>query len=106
MHYQIAAILFLLCFQTQTIPSQGKSKTLIKSSENIADLDYDGKVVLGWTIDKAEKSIIFELEGETDGYVGLGISLHGTMPGSDLFVAGVFPNGSSYHSVSRISRKS
>jgi hypothetical protein len=60
-------------------------------------LDEDGKFILGWEILGDE--IIFEVEVATLGYVGFGISPNGGMRDADIFIAGVFPNGTSYAQV-------
>ncbi|KYO37527.1 DBH-like monooxygenase protein 1 precursor isoform A [Alligator mississippiensis] len=42
--------------------------------------------------------IIFEVQVRTTGWVAFGITPHGQLPGSDLVIGGVFPNGSIYFS--------
>ncbi|NWW98811.1 MOXD2 protein, partial [Caloenas nicobarica] len=41
-----------------------------------------------------------ELQVHTTGWVAFGFSPHGELPGSDIVIGGVFPNGSIYFSVS------
>ncbi|XP_069743135.1 DBH-like monooxygenase protein 1 homolog isoform X2 [Narcine bancroftii] len=58
-----------------------------------AVLDADGKYHFRWKHDNA--SIVFEVEVETKGYVGLGISPTGSMAQSDMVIGGV-ANGRPY----------
>ncbi|NXD67993.1 MOXD2 protein, partial [Eolophus roseicapillus] len=44
--------------------------------------------------------MMFELQVHTTGWMAFGFSPHGELPGSDIVIAGVFPNGSIYFSVS------
>ncbi|NWR65023.1 MOXD2 protein, partial [Bucorvus abyssinicus] len=62
-------------------------------------LDPSNMVYLRWDHDNQE-TMIFELQVHTTGWVAFGFSPHGELPGSDIVVAGVFPNGSIYFSVS------
>jgi hypothetical protein len=82
------------------VESNKMRKSLLRSSKSgQAELDSEKKVILGWEVESVGGNIIFELEAETEGWLALGFSPHGTMSGSDLFIAGVFPNGTFYHSV-------
>jgi len=71
----------------------GESKT--KRTEQLDDL---GKVILSWELNAEETEITFELWAETTGYVGFGISPQGGMAGADIFIAGVYSNGTTYSS--------
>ncbi|OXA47290.1 DBH-like monooxygenase protein 1 [Folsomia candida] len=75
--------------QANTIPHQ--HSILLK---NIEVLDGEGKYILGWEISGDE--IIFEIEAETLGWVGFGISPQGGMTGADIFIGGVLSDGSPY----------
>ncbi|XP_044866279.1 DBH-like monooxygenase protein 2 [Mauremys mutica] len=54
-------------------------------------------IFLRWDHD-AEEMMTFELRVHTTGWVAFGFSPHGELPGSDIVVGGVFPNGSIYFS--------
>ncbi|NXN22908.1 MOXD2 protein, partial [Nycticryphes semicollaris] len=62
-------------------------------------LDPSNIVCLHWDHDEQEM-MSFELQVHTTGWVAFGFSLHGELPGSDIVIGGVFPNGSIYFSVS------
>jgi len=66
--------------------------------KNIENLDDNGKIVLGWEVDSVAGVITFEIEAETTGYVGFGISPQGSMTGADIFIAGVNADGTPYYS--------
>ncbi|CAL8110024.1 unnamed protein product [Orchesella dallaii] len=59
-------------------------------------LDPSGSYILSWEVDLPESRITFEVKVATLGYVGFGISPSGSMAGADIFIAGVYENGSSY----------
>lgn len=69
------------------------------SLENRENLDQEGKVLLAWSYDEPSQVITFELEVASIGFVGFGISPTGGMGNSDMFIGGVFPNGSAYYGV-------
>jgi hypothetical protein len=69
---------------------------------NLIQLDDDGQIVLAWEANHETEQVVFEIEANTTGYVGFGISPQGSMAGADIFIAGVFPNGTSYYSVRNI----
>ncbi|XP_077076384.1 DBH-like monooxygenase protein 1 homolog [Siphateles boraxobius] len=58
-----------------------------------AALDADGRYNIKWGFD--ESTITFEVEVETRGYIGFGLSPTGAMSSSDIVIGGVL-NGSSY----------
>ncbi|NXI66651.1 MOXD2 protein, partial [Anseranas semipalmata] len=62
-------------------------------------LDPSNMIYLRWDHDEQEM-MMFELQVHTTGWVAFGFSLHGELPGSDIVIGGVFPNGSIYFSVS------
>ncbi|KAF1478957.1 DBH-like monooxygenase protein 2, partial [Eudyptula minor novaehollandiae] len=62
-------------------------------------LDPSNMVYLRWDHDEQEL-MTFELQVHTTGWVAFGFSPHGELPGSDIVIGGVFPNGSIYFSVS------
>lgn len=59
-----------------------------------------GKYQLEWFVDWNLKQITFNVTAQTNGYVGFGLSRDGEMVGADIVVGGVYPNGTSYFSVS------
>lgn len=70
--------------------------------QNREQLDSQGKVFLGWEFDLETNLITFEMEVETTGWVGLGISPSGSMVGADIFIAGVNPDLSTYSNVCKL----
>ncbi|KAM6144563.1 putative DBH-like monooxygenase protein 2 [Phoenicopterus ruber ruber] len=60
-------------------------------------LDPSNMVYLRWDHDEQEL-MTFELQVHTTGWVAFGFSPHGELPGSDIVIGGVFPNGSIYFS--------
>ncbi|NWS61399.1 MOXD2 protein, partial [Chunga burmeisteri] len=62
-------------------------------------LDPSNMVYLRWDHDEHEL-MMFELQVHTTGWVAFGFSPHGQLPGSDIVIGGIFPNGSIYFSVS------
>ncbi|CAM4693041.1 unnamed protein product [Leuciscus chuanchicus] len=58
-----------------------------------AALDADGRYNIKWGFD--ESTITFEVEVETRGYIGFGLSPTGAMSSSDIVIGGVL-NGSAY----------
>ncbi|XP_025932744.1 putative DBH-like monooxygenase protein 2 [Apteryx rowi] len=54
-------------------------------------------VYLRWDLDEQEM-MTFELQVHTTGWVAFGFSPHGELPGSDIVIGGIFPNGSIYFS--------
>ncbi|OXA49591.1 DBH-like monooxygenase protein 1 homolog [Folsomia candida] len=61
---------------------------------NEETLDGEGRYLLRW--DVVQDTIEFQVEAETLGFVGFGISPSGTMTGADIFIAGVRTDGSTY----------
>ncbi|XP_035701345.1 DBH-like monooxygenase protein 2 homolog [Folsomia candida] len=84
----------LLVFFLLTTHVSGYKETRIL--QNREQLDSEGKVFLGWEFDSETNVITFEMEVETTEWVGLGISLSGSMTGADIFIAGVKPDLSTY----------
>jgi len=82
------------------------SKLALREGESKAkqfeQLDDAGKVNLSWELNAEQTEITFELWAETPGYVGFGISPQGGMAGADIFIAGVYSNGTAYSSVIRV----
>ncbi|XP_028940812.1 putative DBH-like monooxygenase protein 2 [Antrostomus carolinensis] len=60
-------------------------------------LDPSNMVYLRWDHDEQEL-MTFELQVHTTGWVAFGFSPHGELPGSDIVIGGIFPNGSIYFS--------
>ncbi|XP_057647850.1 DBH-like monooxygenase protein 2 [Chionomys nivalis] len=61
-------------------------------------LDPSHAVFLHWDFDYEAEFITFELQVQTTGWVGLGITDRYTFVGSDLVVGGVLPDGNVYFS--------
>ncbi|XP_026869883.1 DBH-like monooxygenase protein 1 homolog [Electrophorus electricus] len=55
--------------------------------DHAATLDANGKYTIKWKFD--ETTITFEIEAETKGYIGFGISPNGAMASSDIMIGGV-----------------
>nr|XP_009936782.1 PREDICTED: DBH-like monooxygenase protein 2 [Opisthocomus hoazin] len=60
-------------------------------------LEPANRVYLHWDHDE-EEMMTFELQVHTTGWVAFGFSPDGELPGSDIVIGGVFPNGSIYFS--------
>ncbi|XP_032850944.1 putative DBH-like monooxygenase protein 2 [Tyto alba] len=60
-------------------------------------LDPSNTVYLRWDHDEQEL-MTFELQVPTTGWVAFGFSPRGELPGSDIVIGGIFPNGSIYFS--------
>lgn len=93
----VGSLLRCLILSVVLVFAQGKSSML--SLKNVEQLDEEGRVFLAWEYDPQSTLINFEIEAETLGFVGLGISPQGNMFGADIFIAGVHPNGTAYSSV-------
>ncbi|NXP03909.1 MOXD2 protein, partial [Thinocorus orbignyianus] len=59
----------------------------------------DPSVYFCWDHDEQEM-MSFELQVHTTGWVAFGFSAHGELPGCDIVIGGIFPNGSIYFSIS------
>lgn len=55
---------------------------------------------LQWDHDSKEL-MTFELQVQSTGWVAFGFSIHGELPGADVVIGGVLPDGNMYFSVSR-----
>lgn len=80
--------------------SQGKRLSPTSPLRYSRFLDPSHAVFLRWDFDYETEIITFELQVQTTGWVGLGITDRYTFVGSDLVVGGVLPNGNVYFSVS------
>ncbi|NXU78324.1 MOXD2 protein, partial [Oreotrochilus melanogaster] len=85
-------LLFLPCFCS----GQAAAPQLHFSSS----LDPSHRISLCWDHAEQEELMMFELQVHTTGWVAFGFSPHGELPGSDIVIGGVFPNGSICFSVS------
>jgi len=84
--------LFLMLLELQAeLTSAPRSKI-----ESLEKLDETGRVTLSWDLSNNQTEITFQLWAQTTGFVGFGISPHGGMAGADIFIAGVYPNGTAY----------
>lgn len=63
-------------------------------------LDPSNVIFLRWDFDLEAEIITFELQVQTTGWVGLGVTNGYTFVGGDLVVGGVLPEGNVYFSVS------
>ena len=70
---------------------------VIKRSEY---LDTNEKYYVEWEVDFNTNLVTFNVQVETTGYVGFGVSPGPSMAGADIVIGGVHPNGSSYFGVS------
>ncbi|CAL8101372.1 unnamed protein product [Orchesella dallaii] len=59
-------------------------------------LEANGRVVVEWEINFDQKSITFDVTGETTGYLGFGLSPAGGMQGADIVIGGIANDGTSY----------
>uniref|UniRef100_A0A673G0K6 DBH-like monooxygenase protein 1 homolog n=1 Tax=Sinocyclocheilus rhinocerous TaxID=307959 RepID=A0A673G0K6_9TELE len=82
--------LYALVFLTSLFSSACSQGTRFVYS---AALDADGRYNIKWGFD--ESTITFEVEVETRGYIGFGLSPTGAMSSSDIVIGGVL-NGSPY----------
>ncbi|XP_078510308.1 DBH-like monooxygenase protein 2 [Lissotriton helveticus] len=69
-------------------------------------MNREGTVVVRWDLNKATKEITFQVEAQTLGWVGFGLSPGGGMTGADIAIGGVMPNQTTYfgdyHAVGQI----
>lgn len=73
--------------------------SVIGQYANEETLDGQGRYILRWNLLPESESIEFEVEADTTGFVGFGISPSGTMTGADIFIGGVHSNGTIYGEV-------
>ncbi|XP_069506559.1 putative DBH-like monooxygenase protein 2 [Ambystoma mexicanum] len=71
-------------------------------------LDTQGAVLLRWDFNTSRQEVTFELQVQTTGWVGFGLSPKGTMAGADMVIAGVNPSAyppiyfSGYHGIGEV----
>lgn len=95
------ALLFrLLLLMALLTSSQGNHLGLTSRLRYSMFLDPSNVIFLHWDFDLEAEIITFELQVQTAGWVGLGITNRYTMVGSNLVVGGVSPDGNVYFSVS------
>jgi len=104
-YFLISAICLRQYSTAEIINLIGVDNSLSQTKLN-ETLDDSGRIVLSWELGQVKSVITFELWAQTIGYVGFGISPKGGMTGSDIFIAGVAPDGTPYSSVSQISQES
>ena len=92
-HYYIFAL--LVCSKLHS--ALGEPPSSFVRSETLADY-----YLLTWEVDHGHKNVTFEVKAQTTGYVGFGLNTIGGMTGADIVIGGVFDNGTSYFSVSKI----
>lgn len=81
--YKFICLIFFL-FASLIAQNNAKPANLPKNYiklKNVEALDDSGKFLLGWEVSQSGDEIIFEVEAETLGYVGFGISPSGGMKG-------------------------
>ncbi|CAL8081547.1 unnamed protein product [Orchesella dallaii] len=59
-------------------------------------MDSKRRYFVEWTVDWAQKELIFNISVATSGWVGFGFSKDGTMKNGDMMIAGVSPDGKPY----------
>lgn len=59
----------------------------------------NGNFIVDWFINFEQQTAHFLIAVKTRSYIGFGISLYGSMDGSDIVIGGVFDNGTTYFSV-------
>ena len=70
---------------------------------NVVLFDQDGQYYsLHWNFQASTQSIYFAVNVSTTGWVGLGLSPNGQMPGSDVVIGWVSDTGEAYFHVSFI----
>jgi len=104
-YYQVSLIWLRKYGTAKFIGLIGEHNSLSKTKITEV-LDNSRKIVLSWELGEDKSLITFELWAQTVGYVGFGISPNGGMAGSDIFIAGVAPDGTPYSSVRKISQES
>ncbi|XP_059112561.1 DBH-like monooxygenase protein 2 [Peromyscus eremicus] len=90
--FRLFLLLVLVAF------SQGKRLGPTSPLRYSRFLDPSHSVFLRWDFDYETEIITFELQVQTTGWVGLGITNRYTFVGSDLVVGGVLPDGNVYFS--------
>ncbi|XP_012877099.1 PREDICTED: putative DBH-like monooxygenase protein 2 [Dipodomys ordii] len=80
------------------IPSQGSRLGPTSPLRYSRFLDSSNIIFLRWDFDLQTEIITFELQVQTSGWVGLGITNRYTNVGGDLVVGGVLPDGKVYFS--------
>jgi len=90
-----AAPIIILSLLLVTFVIQGHGEYTQHRHEAFSE-DYD----VDWDIDYDLEKVLFNVAVRTEGFVGFGISPNGGMAGADIFIAGVYPNGTTYASVS------
>lgn len=79
------------------IPVGSKDTIKAQSWSRHAVLDKDSRLQLFWNVDEAEKTITFEIQAAMTGWVGLGFSPNGDMPGSDIVTCWVKDGVTYFH---------
>lgn len=87
----------ILAVSILAVPQQRPESRL--TLPNVLVLDDAGRITLAWEANLQREEITFEIEANTTGYVGFGISPQGSMTGADIFIAGVGNDGQPYFSV-------
>lgn len=64
-----------------------------------AILDNQGKFSVNWEANLETEIVVFTLDVETTGFVGFGISMNPSMAGSDIVIAGVRDDETTYFGV-------
>ncbi|XP_055445525.1 putative DBH-like monooxygenase protein 2 [Bubalus kerabau] len=93
-----ALLFWLLLFTAVATPSQGNRLAPTPRLRYSRFLDPSNAVFLRWDFDFEAEIITFELQVQTAGWVGLGVTDRYSRAGSDLVVGGVSPDGNVYFS--------
>ncbi|XP_066468734.1 putative DBH-like monooxygenase protein 2 [Tiliqua scincoides] len=90
-HPCMKSLLFLLC--TLCLCSSHSSTNALRFS---VFLDRTHQIYLRW--DHGDDMITFDLQVQSTGWVAFGFTHHGEMPGADIVIGGVLPDGNIYFS--------
>lgn len=63
-------------------------------------LDDLGMFTVTWEMNESSHLVTFTLDVKTSGWIGFGINNKDGLDGGDFFIGGVYPNGTSYFTVS------
>ncbi|XP_069507985.1 DBH-like monooxygenase protein 2 isoform X2 [Ambystoma mexicanum] len=90
---RVRHVWFLFCGLVPLVPVQ----PLVEMSFSTA-IEKDGCVILRWGVDRSAGLAVFEVQAQTTGWLGFGLSPGGGMAGADIVIGGVFPNKTVYFS--------
>lgn len=99
----LVTCVFLVTFNNQLVNCQLRRE----------QIDTVGKYFVSWRVEhesenstaepsnyqRKNNSIVFQVDAETRGFVGFGVSPKGGMMSADIVIGGVYPNGTKYFRV-------